>query len=134
MASHSAPPAAATATDLHCQAHRCTNDLIALGVLQELTGRGLRVPDDVAIVGYDDIEFAGRRPRNAVPLDQPAPRLPMPPRPHQHPTAHQPPAQDPLGGGGEVPRGQPRAAELRVPASWPTSASRNRGSSDWGYP
>ncbi|WP_435828264.1 substrate-binding domain-containing protein [Micromonospora purpureochromogenes] len=75
MTGHSAPPATTTATDLHCQAHRCTNDLIALGVLQELTGRGLRVPDDVAIVGYDDIEFAGRRPRNGIPLDQPAPRL-----------------------------------------------------------
>jgi LacI family transcriptional regulator len=36
----------------------CANDLVALGVLQELTRRGLRVPDDVAIVGYDDIEFA----------------------------------------------------------------------------
>ncbi|BCJ69335.1 LacI family DNA-binding transcriptional regulator [Polymorphospora rubra] len=43
----------------------CANDLIALGVLQQLTERGLRVPDDVAIVGYDDIEFAGAA---AVPL------------------------------------------------------------------
>ncbi|MGC4808690.1 LacI family DNA-binding transcriptional regulator [Micromonospora sp. DT233] len=43
----------------------CANDLIALGVLQELTARGLRVPDDVAVVGYDDIEFAGAA---AVPL------------------------------------------------------------------
>lgn len=43
----------------------CANDLIALGVLQELTARGLRVPDDIAIVGYDDIEFAGAA---AVPL------------------------------------------------------------------
>ncbi|GAA2749990.1 LacI family DNA-binding transcriptional regulator [Amnibacterium kyonggiense] len=35
------------------------NDLVALGVLQAvgLLG-GLRVPDDLAIVGYDDIEFA----------------------------------------------------------------------------
>ncbi len=37
----------------------CANDLLALGMLQELVQRGLRVPDDVAIVGYDDIEFAG---------------------------------------------------------------------------
>jgi DNA-binding LacI/PurR family transcriptional regulator len=43
----------------------CANDLLALGVLQELTRQGLRVPDDVAIVGYDDIEYAGAA---AVPL------------------------------------------------------------------
>jgi LacI family transcriptional regulator len=39
--------------------------MAALGLLQELTRRGLRVPGDVAIVGYDDIEFAGAA---AVPL------------------------------------------------------------------
>lgn len=43
----------------------CANDLLALGVLRELTHRGLRVPDDVAIVGYDDIDFAAAA---AVPL------------------------------------------------------------------
>lgn len=31
------------------------NDLLALGLLQSLTLAGLRVPEDVAIVGYDDI-------------------------------------------------------------------------------
>jgi LacI family transcriptional regulator len=36
----------------------CANDQIALGVLQEMTLRGLRVPSDTAIVGYDDIYFA----------------------------------------------------------------------------
>jgi DNA-binding LacI/PurR family transcriptional regulator len=43
----------------------CANDLLALGVLQGLTARGLRVPEDVAVIGYDDIEFAAAA---AVPL------------------------------------------------------------------
>ena len=43
----------------------CANDLVALGLLQEMTRRQIRVPDDVAIVGYDDIEFAAAA---AVPL------------------------------------------------------------------
>ncbi len=34
------------------------NDLIALGVLQTLVVSGVRVPQDVAIIGYDDIDFA----------------------------------------------------------------------------
>ena len=43
----------------------CANDLLALGVLQEMTRQSLRVPHDVAIVGYDDIDFASAA---AVPL------------------------------------------------------------------
>ncbi|MET8472442.1 LacI family DNA-binding transcriptional regulator [Streptomyces sp. NPDC006422] len=43
----------------------CANDLLALGVLQSLYAAGVRVPDDMAIVGYDDIEFAAAA---AVPL------------------------------------------------------------------
>ncbi|TDE03084.1 LacI family DNA-binding transcriptional regulator [Jiangella asiatica] len=36
----------------------CANDLVALGVLQALSRASIRVPQDVAIVGYDDIDFA----------------------------------------------------------------------------
>ena len=53
----------------------CANDLLALGVLQAMVGAGVRVPEDLAIVGYDDIEFASAA---AVPLTsvrQPAARL-----------------------------------------------------------
>ena len=37
----------------------CANDLIALGVLQAFTSDGtIAVPGDIAIIGYDDIDFA----------------------------------------------------------------------------
>jgi LacI family transcriptional regulator len=38
----------------------CTvNDLVALGILQELLVAGVRVPEEIAVIGYDDIAFAG---------------------------------------------------------------------------
>ncbi|THA71072.1 LacI family transcriptional regulator [Streptomyces sp. A0958] len=43
----------------------CANDLLALGVLQAMYSAGVRVPEDIAIVGYDDIAFAAAA---AVPL------------------------------------------------------------------
>ena len=43
----------------------CANDLLALGAIRSLTRAGIRVPDDVTVIGYDDIEFAANA---AVPL------------------------------------------------------------------
>jgi LacI family transcriptional regulator, galactose operon repressor len=41
------------------------NDLIGIGMLQGFVTHGLRVPEDVALIGYDDIQFAAAA---AVPL------------------------------------------------------------------
>ena len=47
---------------LHCvprpTAVFCYNDLTAIGALRAIKQAGLRVPDDVSLVGYDDIHFS----------------------------------------------------------------------------
>jgi LacI family transcriptional regulator len=37
----------------------CANDLLALGVMRGLLERKMKIPGDIALVGYDDVEFAG---------------------------------------------------------------------------
>lgn len=49
---------AARAPDARPDGLFAVNDLLALGMLQELVGRGIRVPEELALVGYDDNEFA----------------------------------------------------------------------------
>jgi LacI family transcriptional regulator len=43
----------------------CANDMLALGLLRRLGQAGVTVPADIAVIGYDDIEFAADA---AVPL------------------------------------------------------------------
>jgi LacI family transcriptional regulator len=37
----------------------CANDLLALGLMVQLRERGVTIPDEMGVIGYDDIEFAG---------------------------------------------------------------------------
>lgn len=36
----------------------CGNDLIAVGAMKALTEKGLRVPEDIKVIGFDDIYFS----------------------------------------------------------------------------
>jgi LacI family transcriptional regulator, galactose operon repressor len=51
------------------------NDLGALGVEDALLDRGVRVPDDIAIVGLDDIELAARARVPLTTVKQPSERI-----------------------------------------------------------
>jgi DNA-binding LacI/PurR family transcriptional regulator len=38
----------------------CANDSMALGAIKHLDGAGVRVPEDISIIGFDDIEIASQ--------------------------------------------------------------------------
>jgi LacI family gluconate utilization system Gnt-I transcriptional repressor len=44
--------------DPHLQAVSCSSDQLAQGVVSEAQSRGLRVPEDLAVCGFGDAEFA----------------------------------------------------------------------------
>jgi LacI family transcriptional regulator len=49
----------------------CLNDTAALGVLQGLDTAGVRVPQDISVVGYDDLRFAARLAPPLTTVNQP---------------------------------------------------------------
>ena len=51
------------------------NDLIALGVISRLAGHGFRVPDEVAVVGFDDIPMAASEPISLTTIRQKVPDM-----------------------------------------------------------
>ncbi|GAA0392038.1 LacI family DNA-binding transcriptional regulator [Microbispora corallina] len=53
----------------------CANDLLALGMLRGLLQAGVRVPGDVALIGYDDIDFAAASAVTLTSIRQPTRRL-----------------------------------------------------------
>jgi len=61
-----APP-----TDRHLRA----NDLAAIGVLNSMLGAGLKVPEDIAVVGYDDMPFAASETLSLTTMHQPIDRM-----------------------------------------------------------
>ncbi|GAA3095403.1 substrate-binding domain-containing protein [Nonomuraea salmonea] len=53
----------------------CANDLLALGVLRALLRSGVRVPEDVVLMGYDDIDFAAASTVSLTSMRQPTYQL-----------------------------------------------------------
>ncbi|MER5625320.1 substrate-binding domain-containing protein [Streptosporangium sp. NPDC002544] len=53
----------------------CANDLLALGMLRGLLHAGVRVPQDILLIGYDDIDFASASAVSLSSIRQPTHRL-----------------------------------------------------------
>lgn len=49
----------------------CLNDLLAFGVIAEMRKRGIRVPEDVLVTGFDDIQFAALSTPSLTTIRQP---------------------------------------------------------------
>jgi DNA-binding LacI/PurR family transcriptional regulator len=45
-------------TPVHPTALYAVSDLLAIGAMQAIKARGMRIPHDIAVVGYNDIEIA----------------------------------------------------------------------------
>jgi len=50
----------------------CFNDLVAIGAMCAAQQRGLRVPEDLAVIGYDDIDIAAFTSPPLTTIRQPA--------------------------------------------------------------
>lgn len=53
----------------------CVNDLTAFGALDAVRARGMRVPDDVWVVGYDDVRMASWEAFDLTTVRQPIPEM-----------------------------------------------------------
>lgn len=50
----------------------CANDEMAIGCLHEVKAAGLRVPDDISVMGFDDIRYAAVSDPPLTTIEQPA--------------------------------------------------------------
>lgn len=50
----------------------CSNDFMAMGAMKSIREKGLRIPDDISIVGFDDIEMASYFSPELTTIHQPA--------------------------------------------------------------
>ncbi|MDD7910835.1 MULTISPECIES: LacI family DNA-binding transcriptional regulator [Pseudovibrio] len=48
------------------------NDLMAIGAYHAIQERGLRIPEDISVMGYDDIEYAGYMTPTLTTIKQPS--------------------------------------------------------------
>ncbi|WP_239256392.1 LacI family DNA-binding transcriptional regulator [Listeria ilorinensis] len=53
----------------------CSNDMIAVGLYDQAVASGIQIPDDLSIIGYDDITFADIVQPKLTTIRQPIPQI-----------------------------------------------------------
>jgi LacI family transcriptional regulator len=53
----------------------CANDMLALGALNALHGAGVKVPDQITVIGFDDVQLAGWEVFQLTTVSQDIPRM-----------------------------------------------------------
>ena len=67
--------ASETISDTRATAFFCTNDLAAIGCIRGLLDTGLSVPEDISVVGFDDIPMASYLHRPLTTIAQPVAQM-----------------------------------------------------------
>ena len=65
----------ATFQDGPCDAYFCADDVLAIGAMSALRDAGLRVPQDVGVIGLNDMEMAGWAGINLTTIAQPVAQI-----------------------------------------------------------
>ena len=64
-------------TDGPQQAYFCSDDVLSIGALSAISSAGLSVPDDIGIIGLNDMEMAGWENINLTTIRQPISQIVM---------------------------------------------------------
>ena len=57
------------------EAYFCGDDVLSIGALSAITDAGLNVPNDIGIIGLNDMEMAGWENINLTTIQQPVPQI-----------------------------------------------------------
>ena len=61
--------------DSMCKAYFCGDDVLSIGALSAIRDKGLRVPEDIGLIGLNDMEMAGWQNINLTTIRQPIPQI-----------------------------------------------------------
>lgn len=62
-------------SDAVCEAYFCGDDVLSIGALSAIRDKGLQIPEDIGLIGLNDMEMAGWQNINLTTIRQPIPQI-----------------------------------------------------------